>query len=62
MIKLTEQQIRMMDRAIEFAPKHQILILGWWSIFSPKKAKKFIDCVESGMTWFAAYTIAKTKE
>ena len=59
MRKLTQEQKQMMDRAIKFAPARQIFMLVWWEIFCHRKADKLIKCVEVGMTWFAAYTIAK---
>jgi hypothetical protein len=58
MRKLTKEQKQMMDRAIKFAPARQIFMLVWWEIFCHRKADKLIKCVEVGMTWFAAYTIA----
>lgn len=59
MRKLTQKQKQMMGRAIEFAPARQIFMWVWWEIFCPRKSDKLIKCVEAGMTWSAAYTIAK---
>ena len=65
MKKLTKEQIIMMDRAIKIdraikcAPTRQLFMWRLWEIFCPRKADKLIKCVEVGMTWDAAYTIAK---
>ncbi len=59
MRKLTPEQKQMVDRAIKSAPARQIFMWGLWEIFCHRKADKLIKCVEVGMTWFAAYTIAK---
>ena len=59
MRKLTQEQKQMMDRAIKFAPIRQRFMWVWWEIFCHRKSDKLIKCVEVGMTWFTAYTIAK---
>lgn len=59
MRKLTEEDRKMYDRATEFAPNRQILMMVWWDLFYPKKMNKLHKCITSGMTWYAAYTIAK---
>ena len=59
MRKLTLEQKQMMDRAIKFAPTRQVFMWVWWDIFCHRKSDKLIKCVEDGMTWLAAYTIAK---
>ena len=59
MKKFTQEQIKMMDRAIKCAPVRQLLMWWWWDIFCKRKADKLMKCLEVGMTWFAAYTIAK---
>jgi hypothetical protein len=65
MKKFTQEQIKMMDRAIKIdraikcAPPRQLLMWCWWDMFCKRKADKLIKCLEVGMTWYAAYTIAK---
>ena len=59
MRKITQEQKQMIGRAIKFAPARQIFMWLWWEIFYRRKSDKLIKCVETGMTWFAAYTIAK---
>lgn len=65
MKKLTKEQIIMMDRAmmvrraISLAPARQVFMWRLWDIFCKRKADKLIKCLEVGMTWDAAYTIAK---
>lgn len=65
MKELTQEQIQMMyrsimiDRAIKLAPARQVFMWWLWDIFCKRKADKLIKCLEVGMTWFAAYTIAK---
>ena len=65
MKKFTQEQIKIMDRAIKIdrvikcAPVRQLFMWWWWDIFCKRKADKLIKCLEVGMTWFAAYTIAK---
>lgn len=59
MRKLNLDQKQMMDRAIKSAPIIQIFMWVWWEIFCHRKSDKLIKCVETGMTWSAAYTIAK---
>lgn len=65
MKKLTQEQIKIIDRAIkinraiELAPARQAFMWWWWNIFCKRKADKLIKCLEVGMTWDAAYTIAK---
>ena len=65
MKKFTQEQIKIMDRvikidkAIKCAPARQLFMWWWWDIFCKRKANKLIKCLDVGMTWFAAYTIAK---
>jgi len=65
MKKFTQEQIKMMDRAIKIdraikcAPTRQLFMWCLWDIFCKRKADKLIKCLDVGMTWDAAYTIAK---
>lgn len=59
MNKLTLKQKQKMDRAIKYAPLRQVFMWVWWEFFYPKKAATLINRVEAGMSWNAAYTIAK---
>jgi len=59
MRKLTPKQKIMIDRAIKDAPIKQQLVWLWWEIFNTQKSDTLIRCITAGMTWYAAYTIAK---
>jgi hypothetical protein len=59
MRKLTQEQKQMIDRAIKFAPAEEVFTWMWWEVFNHRKSDKLIKCIEVGMSWFAAYTIAK---
>lgn len=65
MKKFTQEQIQMMyrammvRRAISLAPARQVFMWRLWDIFCKRKADKLIKCLELGMTWDAAYIIAK---
>ena len=50
---------KMMNRAIKYAPAKQIFTWVWWAIFSPRKSKKLINCINAGMHWNASFLLAK---
>jgi hypothetical protein len=63
MKRLTKEEEKLLKDALEFASFGQVLMVGVWDVFCPKKRNAFIENIINGMSWkFADEKVKENKK
>jgi len=55
----TQEELYLIDKAMDYASPKQLLMIGLWDMFCPRKRDALISNLKGGKAWPRAYNNAK---
>jgi len=61
-MKVTGKEKELFNDMLEYAPKRDLFIILWWGLVSDRKQRVLMNCLNDGMNWRSAMSVARGKK